>query len=233
MVRARLARRGADARRATARGGRELAAREGPGRVRHEGPARRRSERSDQTRGPALAAGELADRRVAGASSTRARSTRSTATSRRTAVTSCVTTSSTSAPGWARPPATSRARTRAGSTSVEIGRTLATVLSLGLYRRPYQSQRGRLVRDGGRSTRRSAGIPAETFDVEAFRTNRKVPAHKRMTDRDAYWGAKVVTSFTDAQLAAVAAVGAPGRGRDDVPRPGAALSAATSSAGAT
>jgi len=43
----------------------------------------------------------------------------------------------------------------------------------------------------------------ETFDVEAFRTNRKGPAHKRMTDRDAYWGAKVVTSFSDAQIAAV------------------------------
>jgi hypothetical protein len=89
-----------------------------------------------------------------------------------------------------------------GQYSLEIGRTLAAMLSLGLYRRPYQSQRGPWF--AGVAAHPAIGwLPAETFDVEAFRTNRKVPAHKRMTDRDGYWGAKVVTSFTDAQLAAV------------------------------
>jgi hypothetical protein len=87
---------------------------------------------------------------------------------------------------------------------VEVGRTLASALSLGLYRRPYQSQR-----DAWRAEVAAhpavAWFPAEGFDVESFRTNRKVPAHQRMTDRDAYWGAKLVTSFSDAQLAAVAA----------------------------
>jgi hypothetical protein len=48
-------------------------------------------------------------------------------------------------------------------------------------------------------------FPAEEFDPDHFRTNRKVPAHRRMTDRDAYWGAKIVTSFSDAQLEAIAA----------------------------
>src|SRR5262249_4643179 len=71
-------------------------------------------------------------------------------------------------------------------------------------RRPYQSQRG--AWDRGVAEHPVVGwLPAEDFDVEAFRTGRKVPAHKRMTDRDAYWGAKLVTSFTDAQLAAIAA----------------------------
>ena len=89
-----------------------------------------------------------------------------------------------------------------GQHVVEVGRTMASVLSLGLYRRPYQSQRDvwtELV-----AAHPSVGwFPAEQFDVGAFRTNRKVPAHVRMTARDAYWGAKLVTSFSDAQIAAV------------------------------
>jgi hypothetical protein len=89
-----------------------------------------------------------------------------------------------------------------GQHVVEVGRTLASALTLGLYRRPYESQREawtELVTEHP-----SIGwFPAEGFDIDSFRTNRSVPAHLRMTDRDAYWGAKAVTSFTDAQLAAV------------------------------
>jgi hypothetical protein len=89
-----------------------------------------------------------------------------------------------------------------GQHWVELGRTLWATLSLGLYRRHYQSQRGTWVTQV--SAHPAIGwFPAEAFDVESFRTNRKVPAHKRMTDRDGYWAAKVVTSFTDDQLAAV------------------------------
>ena len=89
-----------------------------------------------------------------------------------------------------------------GQHSVEIGRTLGSWLSLGLYRRHYQSQRDAWA--AGIAQHPALGwIPAEDFDVEAFRTNRKVPAHKRLTDRDRYWGAKLVTSFTDEQLGAV------------------------------
>jgi hypothetical protein len=87
---------------------------------------------------------------------------------------------------------------------VEVGRTLASALSLGLYRRHYQSQR-QAWREEVAAHPAVGWFPAEEFDVESFRTNRKVPAHQRMTDRDAYWGAKLVTSFSDAQLAAVAA----------------------------
>jgi hypothetical protein len=91
-----------------------------------------------------------------------------------------------------------------GQHVVEVGRTLASALSLGLYQRHYQGERSDWTNVV--TAHPSVGwFPAEEFDVEAFRTNRKVPAHKRMTDRDAYWGAKLVTSFTDAQLAAIAA----------------------------
>jgi hypothetical protein len=89
-----------------------------------------------------------------------------------------------------------------GQHVVEVGRTMASVLSLGLYRRPYQSQRD--VWTEVVAAHPSVGwFPAEQFDVGAFRTNRKVPAHLRMTARDAYWGAKLVTSFSNEQITAV------------------------------
>ncbi len=89
-----------------------------------------------------------------------------------------------------------------GQHVVEVGRTMASVLTLGLYRRPYQSQRDIWTELVGAHP--SVGwFPAEQFDAGAFRTNRTVPTHVRMTARDAYWGAKLVTSFSDAQIAAV------------------------------
>ena len=87
---------------------------------------------------------------------------------------------------------------------IEVGRTLAAWASLGLYSRPYQDQRESWQQMT--VAHPSVGwYPAETFDPDQFRTGRKVPAHRRMTDRDAYWGAKLVTSFSDAQLAAIVA----------------------------
>jgi hypothetical protein len=91
-----------------------------------------------------------------------------------------------------------------GEYLVEVGRTLASLFSFGLYRRPFQDRRDewtRLVRQHP-----ALGyFPAETFDPDNFRTNRKLPTHMRMTDRDAYWGAKLVSAFTDEQLAALVA----------------------------
>jgi hypothetical protein len=93
--------------------------------------------------------------------------------------------------------------------TIEIGRTLRAIVSLGLYHRPFQDQR----QDWAMLTSRFPSLgyyPAEGFDPDEFRSNRKLPTHIRMTDRDAYWGAKVVTSFTDAQLeAAVRTAGLP------------------------
>jgi hypothetical protein len=91
-----------------------------------------------------------------------------------------------------------------GEYPVEIGRSLRALFSLGFYHRPFEDQRDQwrtLVTEHP-----SIGyLPAETFDPDIFRTNRKLPSHVRMTDRDAYWGAKVVTAFTDAQIKAVIA----------------------------
>ena len=87
-----------------------------------------------------------------------------------------------------------------GEYLVEVGRTLGALFSLGLYRRPFQDQRDewqRLITEHP-----ALGyFPAETFDPDTFRTNRKLPSHMRLTDRDAYWGAKLVTAFSDEQIA--------------------------------
>jgi hypothetical protein len=91
-----------------------------------------------------------------------------------------------------------------GEYAVEIGRSLRAFFSLGLYHRPFQDERDeweRLV-----TAYPSIGyLAAETFDPDQFRTNHRLPTHMRITDRDAYWGAKVVTAFTDAQIEAVVA----------------------------
>jgi hypothetical protein len=91
-----------------------------------------------------------------------------------------------------------------GEFPIEVGRSLRALFSLGFYHRPFEDRR-----DEWRTlTAEHPSIgyfPAETFDPDTFRTNRKLPTHIRMTDRDAYWGAKVVTAFTDAQLEAVVA----------------------------
>ena len=93
---------------------------------------------------------------------------------------------------------------RTGEYLVDVGRTLLAFVSLGFYRRPFQDGRAEWARSVQQYT--AAGwLPAETFDPEGFRTNRKIPAHVRKTDRDLYWGAKLVTSFSDDQIAAVLA----------------------------
>jgi hypothetical protein len=87
---------------------------------------------------------------------------------------------------------------------IEVGRTLASLVSLGLYRRGFQDDRSEWRRLTAMYP--SVGwFPVEGFDPDAFRSNRKVPAHMRRTAGDRYWGAKLVTSFSDEQLAAVVA----------------------------
>ena len=92
-----------------------------------------------------------------------------------------------------------------GEYAIEVGRTLGAFASLGLYHRPFQSRRDEWRRLVGNYP--AIGYyPAETFDPDDFRTNRKNSAFVRMTERDGYWGAKVVTSFSDAQIDALAAM---------------------------
>jgi hypothetical protein len=88
-----------------------------------------------------------------------------------------------------------------GERTLEVGRTLRAFFSFGAYHRPFQDER----QSWALLTRAYPSIgyyPAEGFNPDEFRANRKAPSHMRLTDRDAYWGAKIVTSFTDAQLAA-------------------------------
>lgn len=101
---------------------------------------------------------------------------------------------------------------------IEVGRTLASFFSLGLYRRPFQDQREAWLQHASDSP--SVGwFPDQPFDPRGFRPSRKIPAHQRLTRSDAYWGAKVVTAFSDAQLAAVVGVaGLPADGAVQVER---------------
>lgn len=93
-----------------------------------------------------------------------------------------------------------------GEYVVEVGRTLASIFTLGLYRRPFQDDPHREEWTRLRAEHPALGaIPGESFDPDAFRTNIKGPAFMRMTARDAYWGAKLVTAFTDEQIGALVA----------------------------
>jgi hypothetical protein len=93
---------------------------------------------------------------------------------------------------------------RSSEYLIEVGRTLRALVSLGLYHRPFQDNRSRW-REAVERYPAAGWFPAEDFDPDEFRTNRKVPSHARRTDRDLYWGAKLVTSFSDDQIAAVLA----------------------------
>jgi hypothetical protein len=91
-----------------------------------------------------------------------------------------------------------------GQYVLEVGRTLAALFSLGLYHRPFQDQR--VAYETMNRTYRAVGyLPAEDFDPDAFRANRKNPAFMRLTERDGYWGAKIVTSFSNERIDALVA----------------------------
>jgi hypothetical protein len=93
-----------------------------------------------------------------------------------------------------------------GEYLIEIGRTLRALFTLGIYQRPFQTRAYREEWKRLDETYPSIGFyPAESFDPDTFRGDRRVPAHMRMTARDAYWGAKIVTAFTDEQLRAMVA----------------------------
>lgn len=93
-----------------------------------------------------------------------------------------------------------------GEYLLEVGRTLASLFTLGLYRRPFQDDEHRQEWSRLAAEHPAIGAyPARSFDPDAFRTNRRVPAYMRLTSRDAYWGAKLVTAFTDDEIAALVA----------------------------
>ncbi|HZI89838.1 MAG TPA: hypothetical protein VFD83_05240, partial [Candidatus Polarisedimenticolia bacterium] len=64
------------------------------------------------------------------------------------------------------------------------------------------------VREPWRRAKQETGIPSvgnfqsKVFDPGNFRASQEVPPFREMTDRDGYWGAKLVASFSNAQIEA-------------------------------
>ena len=79
---------------------------------------------------------------------------------------------------------------------VDFGWTARRMITFGFVREPW------------RKAHQETGIPSVgNFSSAQFQPNRwqplvEVAPFRKMTDRDAYWGAKLVASFTDAQIAA-------------------------------
>ena len=80
--------------------------------------------------------------------------------------------------------------------SFDLGYAARRLVTFGLITEPW------------RHAKQETGIPsvgnfeAETFKPEDFKSRLPHPGFRAMTDRDAYWGAKIVASFSDAQIAA-------------------------------
>jgi hypothetical protein len=89
---------------------------------------------------------------------------------------------------------------------LDFSRQMKALVLLGLFRRSWQGKR-----DDWEAALRDA--PAlgwyvvEGWRPDRFRTAWPLPAYVRMTDRDGYWGAKVVTAFTDEQIGAAVGAG--------------------------
>jgi hypothetical protein len=85
---------------------------------------------------------------------------------------------------------------------IDIGWTMKRLLTLGLIEEPW---RGIHQESGIASV---GNITAEKFEPNEWRPLVEVEPFRDLTPRDAYWGAKIVSSFSDAQIgAAIDAVG--------------------------
>ena len=80
--------------------------------------------------------------------------------------------------------------------TLDFGWTARRIVTLGFIEEPW------------RRARQETGIPSVgNFEADVYRPARftpqqEQPAFRAMTDRDGYWGAKIVASFSDAQIAA-------------------------------
>ena len=88
----------------------------------------------------------------------------------------------------------------------DFSRQVKALLLLGIYQRGWQGKR-----DDWEAALRDAPalgwFAGESWRAGGFRTAWPLPAYVRMTDRDGYWGAKVVTAFTDEQIRAAVSAG--------------------------
>ncbi|NKB70139.1 MAG: hypothetical protein GKR89_23950 [Candidatus Latescibacteria bacterium] len=90
---------------------------------------------------------------------------------------------------------------RGQANSFDLKDSLTRLGTLGLYVHGYEKA-PRTVRYP------SVGyLENELFRPEAWKPMYPVPAFENMTDRDAFWGAQIVTAFSDAQIAAAVETG--------------------------
>jgi hypothetical protein len=91
---------------------------------------------------------------------------------------------------------------RAGNEYVlELGPTLKTALSLGIWERPWRDVRYHEHPEIGR-------IEAEFFRPEAWKPEYPNPAFERMLPDDAFWAARIASRFTDEMVRAIVHTGA-------------------------
>src|SRR5262249_29642169 len=88
----------------------------------------------------------------------------------------------------------------------ELGATVEALATFGASGRGWQEDRHKWEA-AIRASPAVGWYPSDGWSPEDFRTVFPLPAHVRMTDRDGYWGAKIVTSFSDAQIRAAVAAG--------------------------
>ena len=83
----------------------------------------------------------------------------------------------------------------------DAGEILKSTLTLGIYRRRAHHGETAVVHP-------SIGhIESGTFDPAVWKANLPIPPFQKMTDRDAYWGAKIVAALTDTQIRALVKTG--------------------------
>jgi hypothetical protein len=88
-------------------------------------------------------------------------------------------------------------RTRYGHEYVmDPPKIVQSWVTLGFWMKPWENELPVMHRDVGR-------FESELFDPEKWWPSYANPSFEKMTARDAFWGAKIVTSFTHADLEAI------------------------------
>ncbi|MBI4473527.1 MAG: hypothetical protein HY646_12730 [Acidobacteria bacterium] len=82
----------------------------------------------------------------------------------------------------------------------DAGEILKSTLTLGLYKRRRHHEIDIIHLAIGH-------IESDTFEPEHWKPNLPITPFQEMTDRDAYWGAKIVAAFTDDQIRAIIRTG--------------------------
>ena len=83
---------------------------------------------------------------------------------------------------------------------IEVGPTLKTAVTLGLWERPWRNVEYDVHPEIGR-------IEADYFQPEAWKPEYPNPAFERMLPDDAFWAARIVSRFTDEMVRAIVHTG--------------------------